>query len=882
MKTHIRKSLCIILSMLTAICTLPIGLTSFAEEYPVYILGDVNYDGFVTLKDASFIQRSNVGLEIITAEQSFIGDIDGNYSCTLSDAYIIQKYALDISMEYPENHDGYRIGDIISTPSYNNTDSDTEGTDSSSDTSDTEGTDSSSDTSDTEGTDSSSDIEDTDSASDILDTDSATDSEEQPVILPLYEIQFDLNGNFEREEVFPENWVSYEDNGNMYAEKRTGVNGTTSLKISNATNGVSRITNELKGFEPLGEYKLTGKIKGTNIEADAHQDGAFIDVGSILGGNCYLGYLEDGVTKNFGRGYMIDPNNNWQKGTFDWVEVTCYFIADSNGKADIVCGLQGKGTAYFDDLNIEKVDYENEPTDKVRFEGEHVGIVVYKDDIQDLDNNKILEWIHEIDNAYVLMSNLMGGVPYNGDKVYFISSDEPYVTQYQALGSINPIKWTHKYMARSCRARCTENRKARVAFHELGHNFDRMYPWSFNSEATAEYKAAYIISQFNEGTIDPRGTTTIYSTSEYINYIKSTSSISYDNTIAARDGQYSLDAMNYILFRTSEIAGWDTVSAAFKKLSQNYDNNYSSSVGKFMYWIMTLQNTYNELHPNGTGREIYDSFPDGELDYLKSLIINNNSGYKIEQDIFAVQFKDITGNNIGFEFVPYGSAANAPNLPISKKFGNPIGWSADISYITSDIIITPVYENFNTNATISIKNEHEYTDGTEAAQGNFITATVTNPFGTYTQYRIICKTSGNIVYDSGYTQSSMQRFMLTKSGYTEIYAFVKSSDGTEIMTNSCTFNTEKSVTIYYAGLSNPYIHYRLNGEWTAVPGVAMNKTDDFPGYTYKYTVVIKNASGILVCFNDGKGNWDNNAQKNYSVYTGIYGIKNGSVTPLVK
>ena len=62
----------------------------------------------------------------------------------------------------------------------------------------------------------------------------------------------------------------------------------------------------------------------------------------------------------------------------------------------------------------------------------------------------------------------------------------------------------------------------------------------------------------------------------------------------------------------------------------------------------------------------------------------------------------------------------------------------------------------------------------------------------------------------------------------------------------------------------------------------MNKTDDFPGYTYKYTVVIKNASGILVCFNDGKGNWDNNAQKNYSVYTGIYGIKNGSVTPLVK
>ena len=845
MKTYIRKSLSIILLMLIVIFSLSVNFTSFAEENPVYVLGDVNFDGIANLKDASYIQRSSVGLEELDDKQAVIGDVDGDYFCTLSDAYIIQKFSLDVAMEYPANSDGYRIGDIITNLPKRDTDN-------------------------------------TDTSSDISDTDTKSDKDKDPVVLPLYEIQFDLNGNFEREDVFPENWTPYDDRVNIYAEPITGINGSTSLKIYNRTSSVSRITNELTGFEPLEEYKLTGKIRGINIEAEAHQDGAFIDVGSILGGNYYLGYLDDGITKNQGRGYMIDPINNWQKGTFDWVEVTCYFIADSKGRADIVCGLQGKGTAYFDDLNIEKVDYDSEPTDKVKFEGKHTGIIVYKEDIKDLDVSKIYEWIDELDFAYELMFELMGGVPYYGDKIYYLSSDEPYVTQYQALGSVNPIKWTHKYMANSCRARCTENRKTRVAFHEMGHNFDSLYPWSFNSEATAEYKAAYIISMFTEGTVDPRGTTTIYPVTEYIDYIKSNGSISYEKTIAARDSQYSLDALNYIMFRTSQTVGWDTAAAAFHKLSENYDTKYTLNFGKFMYWLMTLQNTYNELHSDSTGREIYDSFPDGELDYLKNLIINNNSGYKPEQDIFAVQFKDLNGNNIGFEFVPYGLSTNAPELPVSEEYGNALGWSTDIDYITSDIIVTPIYENLNTAAYISIKNEQEHSDETTAAQGNYITATVTDPFGKDTQYRIICKTSGNTVYDSGYTHSAMQRFMLTKSGYTEIYGFVKSSDGTEIMTNICTLQTEKAVTIYYAGFTNPNILYEVNGEWTDLQGTAMNKTDDFIGYTHKYTILLNNSTSITACFNDGKGNTDNNEEKNYSVQQGIYGIKNGTVTQLIK
>ena len=481
-----------------------------------------------------------------------------------------------------------------------------------------------------------------------------------------------------------------------------------------------------------------------------------------------------------------------------------------------------------------------------------------------------------------MLADLMGGVPYNGDKIYYLSSDEPYVTQYQALGMINPIKWSHKYMAKSTRARCLENRKARVAFHEMGHDFDIMYPWRFDGEATAEFKAVYVISQYTDGsTFDPRGTLDIYPTAEYINYISATSKISYQNTFAKHDGNYSLDAMNYMIYRTAQAAGWDTTKAAFGKFSQYYDPKYTSEVGKFMYFIMNLQNTYNELHPDATGREIYDSFPQGDFEYIKNMISTRSTmGYDPAKDIFIVRFKDLGGNDLGFEFVPYGASAHAPGLPTSDKYGAATGWSADTSFVTTDMIVTPVYQGISSGAGITINCEHTYTDGTAALQGDRITANVTSPFGTSSQYRVICKAAGKTTFDSGYSSSPTQSFIVTQYGQNEVYAFVKDTDGTEIMTNVHTLTVDRAVTIYYSGFSNPRIHYKVNGVWTAVPGVQMTASNDFTGYTHKYTIKVSATTSVIACFNDGNNNWDNNGEKNYSFVAGVYGVKNGKITSL--
>lgn len=98
---------------------------------------------------------------------------------------------------------------------------------------------------------------------------------------------------------------------------------------------------------------------------------------------------------------------------------------------------------------------------------------------------------------------------------------------------------------------------------------------------------------------------------------------------------------------------------------------------------------------------------------------------------------------------------------------------------------------------------------------------------------------------------------------------------------------KKKAVIYYnnPNFAKAYIHYSVNGTWTAAPGIEM-KASDKDGYNFMFEIpvdaeVAENAD-IRVCFNDGNNNWDNANGKNYSLLVGEYGIKNGKVNKLNK
>ena len=89
--------------------------------------------------------------------------------------------------------------------------------------------------------------------------------------------------------------------------------------------------------------------------------------------------------------------------------------------------------------------------------------------------------------------------------------------------------------------------------------------------------------------------------------------------------------------------------------------------------------------------------------------------------------------------------------------------------------------------------------------------------------------------------------------------------------------------VYYANasFSQANIHYMIdNGTWTIVPGVAMEKSTEQSGYTWKYVIELGDEIGATICFNDGNGNWDSRDQLNYEVGVGSYGIKNATVSKL--
>ena len=91
------------------------------------------------------------------------------------------------------------------------------------------------------------------------------------------------------------------------------------------------------------------------------------------------------------------------------------------------------------------------------------------------------------------------------------------------------------------------------------------------------------------------------------------------------------------------------------------------------------------------------------------------------------------------------------------------------------------------------------------------------------------------------------------------------------LTKNIFFNTDKlvansTVKISYSGklfqenAEEVFIHYGFGKEWNNVADVAMEKTE----LGFQAEINLDDSDSFNFCFNDGKDNWDNNDNKNYS------------------
>lgn len=72
------------------------------------------------------------------------------------------------------------------------------------------------------------------------------------------------------------------------------------------------------------------------------------------------------------------------------------------------------------------------------------------------------------------------------------------------------------------------------------------------------------------------------------------------------------------------------------------------------------------------------------------------------------------------------------------------------------------------------------------------------------------------------------------------------------------------------------IHFGINGDWTDVPGITMQPSDDYR-YTWLYVIDLGEATAAEVCFNNGNGEWDSRYGENYTLTAGAYCIVNGII-----
>ena len=76
------------------------GVLTITEKPREFILGDVNGDGIVSIKDATAIQRHLAELDILTDLQLLAADVNGDGNVDISDATLLQTYLAEMDCPY--------------------------------------------------------------------------------------------------------------------------------------------------------------------------------------------------------------------------------------------------------------------------------------------------------------------------------------------------------------------------------------------------------------------------------------------------------------------------------------------------------------------------------------------------------------------------------------------------------------------------------------------------------------------------------------------------------------------------------------------------------------------------------------------------------------
>jgi hypothetical protein len=136
------------------------------------------------------------------------------------------------------------------------------------------------------------------------------------------------------------------------------------------------------------------------------------------------------------------------------------------------------------------------------------------------------------------------------------------------------------------------------------------------------------------------------------------------------------------------------------------------------------------------------------------------------------------------------------------------------------------------------------------------------------------------IYWSGIDEGSWELVLNeTKEGVTykgRVTFIISSLTPSSTKTMAITTQYKKMVH-YYSTKAAANIHYKQdNGQWTAVPGVAMYK-DSYTQPTGWFYASVPDSGDLTFCFNDNAGNWDSKNGANYYTTAWEIWVKDGVI-----
>ncbi|MBQ4529357.1 MAG: InlB B-repeat-containing protein, partial [Lachnospiraceae bacterium] len=435
--------------------------------------------------------------------------------------------------------------------------------------------------------------------------------------------------------------------------------GSKCLKITNNSSTVNEVTQTLE-LEESTEYVLTGYIKGENISGVDSEGNDF----------------GDGATIDFDENtaYMVDHTNNWMTGTFGWKQVKVYFVTPSNPNGSTVqvklrCRLghmwgNASGTAFFDNISIQKQAYPSTGTDRVKIERANVSAYIKKDIVDSIGYNAYCNWIDDVQKIYESYKDLTGSYPYNGDKVILIDTDEPMIQRYGGIANYNPILLSGK-QEENFKDYAENDCMNFGVLHEMGHVFDKKtnnsgdYGWNFNGEFWTNTKMLYVLDNTDvDARIDNTKAADRKQMGDFYEKVSKGGYYNFQNAGVFNKDYY--DALSFIFVKIVDTIGWEPFKTTFRQYVNGEVTSPMTTFGKFNKFICLLQENYN---PNGT--EVMDCIGAHDFNLIRKGMEGGDSSYFSKY----LSYSSVIEGNNNFENAVSGgsvSGTEGQNKKITK------------------------------------------------------------------------------------------------------------------------------------------------------------------------------------------------------------------------